>query len=1261
MSADLYQVGVAFDSSKVVAGTDQMTAGFVKAGAASDAMAAQTARLQRLLDQSYGAYAGVTGAADMAADAQYRAALATGEEQAGFDRIIGSARAAALEHQRLAEGVIDVAGAEEAATAATTEATSAFTLSGAGASYMARSLDMLALSSIGVGGGMGRAAAATAVFGLGAGPAIAVIAGIAAIVGIIESLIGKTDQATDSAQKLVAALNEEAEKASAQSDPLDAYNKKIAQISASTLELQKQLDALRNQPGQTQGALLPGSVGAGTVDLGPQLAQMKSLEDQISKNNAAEVQAGVDYRTAAAALADKNDVDKQNLELLQAAASVQALNAGQMAQLNGVIADYNQRLQAGNLTTADRTALLRELGQAHELESTQVRTVTTDYDAQTKSAAALAEAQLTAAADTARSIGDYLGAAQLAYQADLQRIGAANDLLVAQGKLTQAQADQAIDAETNTAWFQRQAQATEQLRQATESFLATLKGGEQSEAQTLKDQATQLGTLYKAQADAMVADAQISGDLDAVQRAQRAAAIVDIDLQVSKMMQLTDAEKDQYKQALLMLEWAKEYKQAQEDIANAVKAWGQAQGMKDLGGYAGTGVDFANIADATVTPTVQQAQDAFARLGQTLRGDISNAFTDAFTGAKIDAASIGNDIGSVLGDAVGATLSKAIQKAIDDAAKNSATLVGAIGGALAGGLAGYNSGSPLEGIAAGVGTGLALGGGPVGAIVGGLAGLASGILGESQKAKQAEAAYLSSLATFTEGLNQFVSGIGVASDSLQSEYAQSMAQIQDQVNKAYQVAGIALPAAGQTIAQDSLAVSNADAGTFDPKVRTLLYELDELSSAAKAAADVITNQFIASIHQAYTASLPGGNNLNTLAGYRATQTQNLIDNLTAFASGGEDAAGFQANQSLINSTFTNNWQTFLSSLSESDLQTILPQLTGDQYAYAASLIATDQATKDANDSQSLAIRQAQDNGNDLLVKQLQDQAEYQEDAAGGMSAANLATLKLIQTQEEEATAAQVAAQALQTMLGQVSDLASAAASAGDSSSDYALNLITTENTITNLRHELDSLYASGTITGAQFASLSHDLDVDLNGAINSTTGTIQTLTTATQILADNASQLTQQFNVFGTSLADQADTLRNLYGFAGLSDDQIRSEYVTVTPGQELTDAQKQLDDNIANYFATENQYLQSLQSGATVDTTVASGATGATSIGPATATYGPTLPIITGPNTFNITVDVGQNDLANPDAFVGKLQTALDSAFRRRATLEGAAMGLQP
>jgi hypothetical protein len=77
---------------------------------------------------------------------------------------------------------------------------------------------------------------------------------------------------------------------------------------------------------------------------------------------------------------------------------------------------------------------------------------------------------------------------------------------------------------------------------------------------------------------------------------------------------------------------------------------------------------------------------------------------------------------------------------------------------------------------------------------------------------------------------------------------------------------------------------------------------------------------------------------------------------------------------------------------------------------------------------------------------------------------------------------------------------------------------------------------------------------------------------AARIMQDNLSTLNQQWGVFGTGSQGQLDDLTNLYGFQGKSLEQVQGQFTKVKVGEELTPAQRAMNERVSNWVQAFNR-----------------------------------------------------------------------------------------
>lgn len=591
--------------------------------------------------------------------------------------------------------------------------------------------------------------------------------------------------------------------------------------------------------------------------------------------------------------------------------------------------------------------------------------------------------------------------------------------------------------------------------------------------------------------------------------------------------------------------------------------------------------------------------------------------------------------------------------------------------------------------------------------------VASSLLASADAAKTAAANLAAAEKSWALTLQQYVDANDASVSALKKSLDTALANLQSLKDKAASTFSISSGGAnlveGMTPAQlamtaiaaqvaiqhgfgnAQLSINGVAVGTAND-VLAFVKALQQVPDAATAAKNAVT-AMTKTIDDAYTGSLPGGQNRLTLAGYQTTEQGALADVDTAYKGGLISQAEATRLAGEAVSTYTNQVQSFLKGLSQSDLETLIPTLTGDTLTYAQALdavlkktqeatilaanataagglygrLATATTTTDPTASARYAAEQkAQQQADEIAAatkKRDDDIAAGASDAAIASDNYILSLTKVTQAAENAAAAAKVQADGDAFRLNTMNLIAQAS---GDSEQIRLANLATLQASQKAQLSAAQQLLAVGSITQGDYQQFADYLNGQFKLAMNSATGTVQAMATAAQILSNNASQLTQQFSVFGTTLADQADTLRKLYGFAGQSDTQIRAQYVTEQNGVDLTPGQKALDDKIAAYFAVENQYLNSIAT-STSATASATSTLAAPNLNGAVTSVAGTSTSILGPGaTFNITIQIDPT-LAKDgpaivqqvkDALMAQLPGAMDRSYFQRASLVRSALG---
>ena len=110
---------------------------------------------------------------------------------------------------------------------------------------------------------------------------------------------------------------------------------------------------------------------------------------------------------------------------------------------------------------------------------------------------------------------------------------------------------------------------------------------------------------------------------------------------------------------------------------------------------------------------------------------------------------------------------------------------------------------------------------------------------------------------------------------------------------------------------------------------------------------------------------------------------------------------------------------------------------------------------------------------------------------------------------------------------------------------------------------------AGTITEQQFADFAEILSQQFSPAVRDAAFAVQE---AARIMNDNLSTLNQQWGVFGTGAQGQLTDLTKLFGFDGMSFEQVQGLFTKMTPGKELTPAQKEMNDRVSQWVQAFNR-----------------------------------------------------------------------------------------
>lgn len=108
------------------------------------------------------------------------------------------------------------------------------------------------------------------------------------------------------------------------------------------------------------------------------------------------------------------------------------------------------------------------------------------------------------------------------------------------------------------------------------------------------------------------------------------------------------------------------------------------------------------------------------------------------------------------------------------------------------------------------------------------------------------------------------------------------------------------------------------------------------------------------------------------------------------------------------------------------------------------------------------------------------------------------------------------------------------------------------------------LREAGTITQSEFESFTHTLTDKFSPAVRDAAFATEN---AARIMSQNMSTLSQQWSVFGTDAAGQLSDLTSLYGFGGLTAQQVQSMFTKATPGVELSATQLATNSNVSAWM----------------------------------------------------------------------------------------------
>lgn len=340
-----------------------------------------------------------------------------------------------------------------------------------------------------------------------------------------------------------------------------------------------------------------------------------------------------------------------------------------------------------------------------------------------------------------------------------------------------------------------------------------------------------------------------------------------------------------------------------------------------------------------------------------------------------------------------------------------------------------------------------------------------------------------------------------------------------------------------------------------------------------------------------------------------------------------------------------------------------------------------------------------DTGLAAMARQLYEVTTLAQDAAEGWTADNLSLQRQIFAAQDAATAnqqlaaqaqavadaAKAASDALVTLKQQFDATTGNITTGNNLASDIIrrniagdtdpsdvknANLGLLANTQANELIDLNKELRDGTIAAplyaAAVASLNkewNDATASFDGVAGDVTQAIHDMAIAAQTMVDNASQLNQQFDVFGTALPGRIAGLEQLYGLSGLTESDLLAKYVKETDGTELSDSDKLLDQHISDIIGLMHQQDQQTAT-ATADAVASATSNATPSVsGAASTTYGASSapgPVVMNDAVINITIEMNNETLSNPAAAAAAIGKAVAIELGARRGIEGEAAGMQ-
>jgi hypothetical protein len=113
------------------------------------------------------------------------------------------------------------------------------------------------------------------------------------------------------------------------------------------------------------------------------------------------------------------------------------------------------------------------------------------------------------------------------------------------------------------------------------------------------------------------------------------------------------------------------------------------------------------------------------------------------------------------------------------------------------------------------------------------------------------------------------------------------------------------------------------------------------------------------------------------------------------------------------------------------------------------------------------------------------------------------------------------------------------------------------------------LKEAGDITASEFDQFAALLTQKFSPAVRDAAWAVQE---AARTMEQNLSTLNQQWGVFGASAQEQLSDLTALFGFGGKSKEEVQALFTKMTPGQELTSSQVQVNQQIAQWMQAWNR-----------------------------------------------------------------------------------------